>query len=215
MSTASTDRTPPPQNVRELAAWVSRSAPRCGPVRLVGIDGHAGSGKTTLALKLSARCDGAPVVHVDDIARHEELFSWTARFTAQVLDPLARGTYARYPVYDWVTRTATRQHEVPPAPVVIVEGVGAGRRALRPFLSALVWLDLPPVAAWRRGRRRDGPEQADFWNTWIPAEQAHFDRDPTAVHAHCLARPSATDGEGFDVAPGPAYAAAGPPAIEG
>lgn len=172
-----------------LPARLRALPPSCGPVRLVAIDGHAGSGKSTLAGRLSAALDGAPVVRLDDLASHDAFFDWTDRLTAGVLDPLARGEPAEYPAYDWERRAFTRTVSVPPAPVVLLEGVGAGRSALRPRLAFLVWLAVPAETAWARGRRRDGPEQAGFWREWVAAERRHFAEDPSRPHADILMTP--------------------------
>ncbi|MCI0385877.1 uridine kinase [Streptomyces sp. CNQ085] len=174
--------------------------PSCGPVRLVAVDGHAGSGKSTLAGLLAAELGGAPVLHLDDLASHDALFEWTARFLEQVAAPLSRGEPARYGVYDWERRVFDGERTLPPAPVVLVEGVGAGRRTLRPRLACVVWLDVPREEAWARGRRRDGPGLADFWNGWERAEERHFTADPTLLHADILVRPRA---QGYLVLPGP------------
>lgn len=205
MSTEPGDRTPPVWSVGELASWLVGSAPSCGSVRLVGIDGHAGSGKSTLSRRLAELCGHAPVLHLDDLSRHDELFSWMERLQRQVLIPLSQGRTARYAVYDWVNREATREGELPPAPLVLVEGVGAGRRALRPYLSTVLWLDLPYVTAWERGLRRDGEELADFWQEWIAEEWAHFAQDPTMPYARYLVRQSSATPEGFEALPGPAH----------
>ncbi|MEU2082733.1 hypothetical protein ABZ569_12730 [Streptomyces albus] len=179
---------PAPSSLDALAHRLAALPPSCGPVRLVGVDGHAGSGKTTLARRLAALLGGAPVLHLDDVASHEALFDWTERLTEQVLRPLERGEPAHYEVYDWVARSRTGRAVLPPAPVVLVEGVGAGRAALRPYLACLLWMDMPPGDAWRRGQERDGPEQAGFWAGWIPAERAHFAADPSRPWADFLVR---------------------------
>ncbi|GAA2093274.1 hypothetical protein GCM10009759_19640 [Kitasatospora saccharophila] len=157
-----------------------------GPVRLVAVDGHAGSGKTTFAGRLSAALGGAPVVHLDDLATHREPFGWTERLRAGVLEPLSRGAVGRHPVYDWTAREFGAVREVPVAPVVLLEGVGAGRRAVRPHLAALLWMELDQAAARARGELRDGPELAEFWAGWSCAEQAHFAADPSRPHADAL-----------------------------
>lgn len=172
-----------PLSTGELAAVLGRTAPSCGPVRLVAVDGHAGSGKSTFAGRLAAAAGGAPVVRLDDIATHAEFFDWTRRLGAALLEPLARGEDAVVPVYDWVARRFGAAVRVPCAPLVVLEGVGAGRAALRPVLSGVVWMDVAPQTAWARGRRRDGPELAGFWDGWIPQERAHFAADPTRPFA--------------------------------
>ncbi|MFE5210792.1 uridine kinase [Streptomyces sp. NPDC056600] len=171
-----------------LAAALLRLPPSCGPVRLIGVDGHAGSGKSTFADRLSRALGGAPVLHLDDVATHEELFSWTGRLASQVLEPLRAGRAARYAPYDWTARRFGAPRLLPPAPAVLLEGVGAGRRELRPHLARLIWMDLPAEESWRRGRRRDGEEQRAFWDGWEAAERAHFARDPSRPHAHLLVR---------------------------
>ncbi|MGP4111703.1 uridine kinase family protein [Streptomyces sp. 4N509B] len=172
-----------------LAARLRATSPSLGPVRLVAVDGHAGSGKSTLATALAAALGGAPVIRLDDLARHGELFAWTDRLTTHVLAPLARGEVARYPVYDWERRAVAHTACCPPAPVVLLEGVGAGRRALRPHLSRLIWVDVPAAEAWERGRLRDGPRQAAFWQVWERAERRHLADDPSRPFADILMRP--------------------------
>ncbi|MET8943820.1 hypothetical protein ABZX30_09565 [Streptomyces sp. NPDC004542] len=187
--------------MHELASRLRALPPSCGPVRLIGVDGHAGSGKSTFAGRLAAALDGAPVLQLDDIASHEELFDWTGRLLTQVIEPLGRGETARYTPYDWRARRFGPPRALPPAPVLLVEGVGAGRRTLRPYLARLLWMELPREDSWRRGRLRDGAEQRDFWTRWTGAERAHFAADPSRPHADLLVLQSP---EGYEVLPGPA-----------
>ncbi|WP_371581711.1 uridine kinase [Streptomyces sp. NBC_01314] len=184
-----------------LADRLRRLPPSCGPVRLVGVDGHAGSGKSTFAGRLADALGGAPVLHLDDIATHEELFAWTGRLLDQVIGPLRHGRSARYAPYDWCERSFGPARVLPSAPVIVVEGVGAGRRALRPSLARLVWMEFPEEEAWARGRARDGAEQSEFWAGWVRAERRHFAEDPSRPFADLLIRPGNT---GYEVSPGPA-----------
>ncbi|MEU3728864.1 hypothetical protein AB0E81_05530 [Streptomyces sp. NPDC033538] len=187
--------------MHDLAARLRRLPPSCGPVRLIGVDGYAGSGKSTFAGLLAAELGGAPVLRLDDIASHDELFDWTGRLLSQVIGPLRRGDTAHYAPYDWRARSFTAARPLPPAPLVLVEGVGAGRGALRPHLARLLWMELPREEAWSRGRARDGAEQRAFWDGWIPAERRHFAGDPSRPYAHLLVRQR--EG-GYEVLPGPA-----------
>ncbi|MEV5971255.1 hypothetical protein [Streptomyces sp. NPDC051921] len=189
-----------------VATALRRLPPSCGPVRLVAVDGHAGSGKSTLAARLAAALGGVPVLHLDDLATHEELFEWTGRMLAEVIGPLSRGETALYHPYDWNLRAFGAARPLAPAPVLIVEGVGAGRRELRPFLAGLLWMERGPEDSWLRGRRRDGPEQAAFWDGWTVAETRHFSADPSRPFADALVRER---GEGYEWLPGPS-ATAGP-----
>ncbi|WP_374120066.1 uridine kinase [Streptomyces sp. LS1784] len=173
----------PDDRLTALAAELRALPPSCGPVRLVAVDGHAGSGKTTFAGRLAAALGGAPVVHLDDLATHREPFGWTGRLREQVLEPLAAGRDSEYRVYDWTLRRFAGTAAVPAAPVVLVEGVGAGRRAVRPWLARVVWMELDAASARRRGEERDGPELAEFWAGWARAESAHFAADPSRPYA--------------------------------
>ncbi|MFI8205570.1 hypothetical protein [Streptomyces sp. NPDC085937] len=170
-------------------------------MRLVAVDGHAGSGKSTFAALLAGALGGAPVLHLDDVARHDELFDWTGRLLGEVIGPLARGESAHYAPYDWRARRPGPPRALPAAPVVVVEGVGAGRRALRPHLALLLWMDLPRAESWARGRARDGEEQREFWNGWTGAEREHFADDPSRPFAHLLVRQRQ---EGYELVAGPA-----------
>ncbi|MDN3022463.1 hypothetical protein [Streptomyces sp. S.PB5] len=187
--------------MEQLADHLRRLPPSCGPVRLIAVDGHAGSGKSTFAGQLAAALDGAPVLHLDDIASHEELFGWTGRLLAQVIEPLSRGASAHYSPYDWHARRFGPARTLPPAPVILVEGVGAGRRVLRPHLARLLWMELPHEESWRRGRSRDGEEQREFWDGWVRAEVEHFAEDPSRPFADLLVRQRK---EGYELLVGPA-----------
>lgn len=183
-----------------LADRLRRLPPSCGPVRLIAVDGHAGSGKSTFAGRLAAALEDAPVLHLDDIASHEELFAWTGRLLAQVIEPLSHGESAHYFPYDWHARRFGPARALPPAPVVLVEGVGAGRRALRPYLAHLLWMEVPREESWARGRGRDGEEQREFWAGWVRAEAEHFAEDPSRPFADLLVRQG---DKGYKVLPGP------------
>ncbi|MFI0815730.1 uridine kinase [Streptomyces sp. NPDC021098] len=188
--------------LRAFARRLSALPPSCGPVRLVAVDGHAGSGKTTFAGRLAEALGGAPVVHTDDLATHEEPFGWAGRLQEHVLTPLSRGTTARYAPYDWVGhRFADTLRRLDPAPVILLEGVGAGRRAVRPRLAHLAWMEMPDRDAWRRGRLRDGPELSTFWDGWQSVECEHFAADPSRPHAETLI---AQRKEGYALQTGPA-----------
>jgi hypothetical protein len=194
-----------------LAAELRALPPSCGPVRLVAVDGPAGAGKTTLAAALAAALGGAPVVHTDDLASHEEPFGWTGRLRAGVLEPFSRGRAGRFTAYDWDARCfpggPEAVREVSAAPVVLLEGVGTGRRAVRPWLARLLWLEVPAAVARARGLRRDGPALADFWAGWTVAQDAHFAADPSRPYADALVvqRP-----EGYRVLVGRAGRPGGP-----
>ncbi|MGW3497278.1 uridine kinase family protein [Streptomyces sp. NPDC001020] len=186
--------------MHSLASRLRQRPPSCGPVRLIGVDGHAGSGKSTFTGQLATALGGAPVLHLDDIATHEELFAWTERLLHEVIEPLGRDEAARYHPYDWRARRFGPTRTLAPAPVILIEGVGAGRRALRPYLARLLWMEVPQEEAWRRGRARDGEAQHAFWAGWVEAERRHFTEDPSRPFADLLVRQGL---KGYEVLSGP------------
>lgn len=189
-----------PLSLRALAGTLDLLPPSCGPVRLVAVDGHAGAGKSTLAARLAAEAGGPPVLHTDDLATHEEPFDWVERLTAEVLAPFREGRDARHRVYDWTARRFAGERDIPAAPVVLLEGVGSGRRSLRPYLALTLWLEVDPATARQRGVRRDGPALEHFWTGWSAAEDRHFALDPTRPFADLLVHQTQ---DGYRAAPGP------------
>jgi hypothetical protein len=178
--------TPGDDVVSALAARVPGLPPSVGAVRLVGIDGYAGSGKTTLAAALAARLGGAPVVALDDFASFEDFFGWVPRLRHGVLDRFRAGRPGRYPVYDWWRARFGAVTEVNPAPVVLLEGVGATRRELDADLAYRIWLAMPRERAIERAIRRDGPGLDAFWRDWRAAEDVHFGQDPSWERADAV-----------------------------
>ncbi|WP_062429277.1 uridine kinase family protein [Herbidospora daliensis] len=169
--------------IADLAARIVQLEPSCGPARLVAVDGPGGSGKTTFAGLLSGALDGAPVVHSDDfpIPWDQGPESWFSHLTRDVLEPLQRGSKASFLRYDWRTGTYAERLEVPPAPVVIVEGVSVARVECPAALR--VWVEAAPELRRKRVLARDGTEHAADWVTWTAAEDAWFARNPVVADA--------------------------------
>jgi uridine kinase len=167
-----------------LADLVTAIRDRPGPVRLVGIDGCAGAGKTTLATRLSAAASSAPVVHTDDFASYEDPFGGWPRLLDQVLEPLLCGTTATFRAYDWdARRLADDSITIPPASIVVIEGVGATRGAWRDRLALRVWVDCPRELRLRRGIERDGEALREFWLSWMQGEDGYVAAESPRDHA--------------------------------
>ncbi|MCA2216778.1 uridine kinase family protein [Jidongwangia harbinensis] len=171
----------------DLAVLVRGRPPRLGDVRLVAVDGPSGAGKTVFAGRLAAAL-AAPVVHTDDL-----LDGWAGQFTfwdrleEQVLRPLRHGRPARYQRYSWYRRQFSGPPVVvPPAPVVVLEGVSAARHALRPELTLAVFVQAPSELRLSRALARDHGDDVAFQaylERWRAAEDRHFAEDRTAAHA--------------------------------
>lgn len=153
-------------------------------VRLVGIDGCGGAGKSTFAARLAAAGGGWPVVHTDDFATHDEPLAWWPRMLQQVIEPLTRGESATFRPYDWVARApADGALTVPPADVVLIEGVGATRSAWRDVLCLRIWVEAPRQVRLRRGIERDGEQLREFWQSWMAAEDSYVAEEHPSASA--------------------------------
>jgi uridine kinase len=156
---------------------------RTGPLRFVAIDGPGGSGKSTFASQLSAAAGHAPIIHTDDFATPDHPIDWWPHLLEKAMNPLLRGETAHYQRFDWPTLELAEWCTIDPAPIVIIEGVTAGRSEWLEHLSFVIWVDTPRDERLRRGLERDGIETLAIWEAWIPAEEAHYKRDPTRPRA--------------------------------
>jgi uridine kinase len=170
----------------DLAAQLAQLPSSCGPVRLVAVDGPGGAGKSTFAGRLAAALDDAQVIPTDDFASWDEPLDWFPRFSAQVIEPLAAGRTGRYQRYDWVQRQLAEWRDVRPDPIVVIEGVGAARSALRGRLAFAIWVETAADLRLARGIERDGEDLRGFWDSWIKAENAHYAADRTLGRADLI-----------------------------
>jgi uridine kinase len=175
-------------SIDELIAVVGARPPRLGATSLVCIDGPAGSGKTTLANLLSGRLL-APVVHMDDLYE-----GWDGAFDAGLgprieewlLAPWRHGNPAQHPVYDWDLAAYGPTRMVPASPIVILEGVGSGQRAVRQHASLLLWLEAPEAVRRERIIQRDGERLRQHLIAFVAQERTHFQDEGTRDAADLL-----------------------------
>ncbi len=165
----------------DLARRVHAAPPSLGPVRLVAVDGPAGSGKSTFAGRLAAALTDATVVHVDDLLEGwADLPHFWSRVEEWLLEPLRAGSPGRYRPYDWIAGGfADEWVAVPAAGVLLVEGVSSARAAIRPELTDSVFITAPRSLRLDRGLARDGAALRPEWERWMAAEDAHFAADRT------------------------------------
>lgn len=160
-------------------------SPLLGPIRLVCIDGPAGSGKTTFASRLDQAV--RETMHTTSIIHMDDLYEgWSgaledagARLFYGVLMPLREGRPGAYAVYDWSRDVWGASRDVPVTDVLIVEGCGSASRLVDGVAVLRVWIDVPPDLRLVRGVERDGPAVLPEWRRWMTHEGAHFVREDT------------------------------------
>ncbi len=153
---------------------------------VIGISGHGGAGKSTLAARLMTDLGGTPeqVIRTDSFYAVDagpssalfDLHDWPALF-----DLLHRIRTTKDPErLSYSVRTYSgdeRTCDVPMPPAVLVEGIRLLRPETMTFLDMAVWIDLAPEPAGRRAVERnrdqgDSSDELDLWRTkWIP--EAH------------------------------------------
>lgn len=139
--------------ITELVYRLAAGAP-AGRPRIVAVDGRSGAGKTNLAARLHAATPFSAIVRVDDIAWHGSFFAWTDTLTTGVLEPLHHGRGVAFRPPAWIVHGRPDAITVPAGlDLVLLEGVGAARQELAPWLDATVWIHTEPAD----GPARDHP----------------------------------------------------------
>jgi molybdenum cofactor guanylyltransferase len=169
-----------------------RQAAAPGAPVVVAIDGPSCAGKSILATALALRSSAA-VVEGDDFYRHtlprlaavereamsdaavvDAVIDWE-RLRAEALLPLRARESARFQPYDWDAddgRLAPPKI-IPPADVIIVEGVYAARPELADLVDVAVYLGVDrQVRARRYAERGNDPDWQRFWERG----EAHYFR---------------------------------------
>jgi uridine kinase len=177
-----------------------RQAAASGSPVVIAIDGPSCAGKSILATALALR-SGAAVVEGDDFYRHtlprltvpqreamsdaavaDAVIDWE-RLRAEALQPLRARQSVTFQPYDWDAddgRLAPPKI-IPPADVIIVEGVYAARPEFSDLVDIAVYLGVDPqVRASRYAARGNDPDWQRFWERG----EAHYFRAvrPTASY---------------------------------
>jgi uridine kinase len=177
-------------SLADAVVAIQNSLPKCGQVRVVTIDGPAGSGKTTLAANLASKFEQASVIHLDELyegwdkSLDQVLFE---RIQAWILKPLESGLPPKHLRYDWGKMAFTSWHEVAYSPVVIIEGVGSGHSSLRPYVSQAIWIEADEDLLLERVVTRDGESVRGEMLTWQAREKAYFELHAVknCANLHC------------------------------
>lgn len=194
-----------PESYSALAAHIF-ALPQAHRTRIVAVDGCGGSGKSTFAQWLAAAAGAAPIVHLDDFYLPSALrpgagptekpiagdYDWR-RLYDQVLAPLLLGRDGRYQRYDWLHDALAEWHNIPAAPLVVIEGCYALLPPLRHAYAYRVWVECPYDLRLARGVARDGEAKRSWWvDEWMPAEDHYIRTLSPAASASLLVDGSGT-----------------------
>lgn len=156
----------------EVAAAVRDGARGPAGSRLVTVDGFSGAGKSTLAAQLARHLD-APLITLEEVYPGWEGLAGTPALARRWIgDPLASGSTLRWRTWDWRRDAPGTWRSLGPAPVVVLEGCGAGAAVLSPVTSLAVWVEASAGQRERRLRaQRDWAGYAPFRDRWAEQEQ--------------------------------------------
>jgi uridine kinase len=172
--------------IADIVAAVNACEPVAG-IRIVGIDGPSGSGKSHLAKELAGALH-APIIEIDDFVSWNNFAGWWPRFDEQVLAPLLRGDDAVYQARDWTDwhgDSLGGWKTQPWAPTVIFEGVTCTRRETVGRIAYAIWVEAPAPLRLARGLRRDNSfdDKEQLWRRWMIEEDEFFTADGTRERA--------------------------------
>ena len=155
---------------------------------IIAIDGAAGAGKTTLASHLSAALSlkyRVTTVHMDDLYN-----GWENAFDHHLTESLIlaaqshkKSQPASLPRFDWHRGEFGEPLQLPQSELLIFEGVGSAQRAVRPFLTTSIWLEIEPTIGLERVLARDGHHISDRMQKWLRAQEQHFLVEASKVNA--------------------------------
>jgi uridine kinase len=180
--------------VEQIAASVVRRAPVNG-IRIVGVDGRSGAGKTFLASQLSILM-AAPIIEIDDFVSWDCFAGWWPRFDEQVLSPLLAGQDATFQARDWTDwygSTLGGWKTQRWSPTVILEGVTCTRRDTIGRIAYAIWVEASVEMRLARGMARDTnfPGKEDLSKQWMREEDEFFAADETRERADFIVDTSA------------------------
>ena len=139
---------------RETVSNLVTKILKISPKPLILIDGKAGSGKTSFAVKI-ADALGANIVASDDVAWWLDPIHWDDEMIEGIIKPWLDGKNIEYKPPGWITNNREGFIKVDSSKALIIEGCGACRKTLRQFATYSIWIDTDPALSRERVIQRD------------------------------------------------------------
>jgi uridine kinase len=174
----------------DILEMLESKPPRAGYVKFIAIDGHGGSGKSSLANWLAKKLN-AQIIHTDDFASWDNPLNWWPLVIEQVFEPIKAGAKALNYLRSkwWEDHNPESVVDQTVTSVMILEGVSSLRKEFRPYLSLGIFVDTPEGICLERGIARDlstgksREELQKIWQDWLKDEDEYMERDLPAKYA--------------------------------
>jgi len=121
---------------------------------LILIDGKAGCGKTSCAMKLADALD-ANIVSTDDVCWNADPIHWDYELQKGIIQPWINGENVSFTPSGWVKENRIGFIKVDSCKALIIEGSGACRKSLREIASYSICIATDPVVSRSRVIKRD------------------------------------------------------------
>ena len=167
-----------------LQKLLNKTESKVGKTLFIAVDGHGGSGKTTLAKWLSEKL-GAEIIHTDDFAGWDNPLNWYPNVIEQVFEPISKDakTLSYQPASWWENHHPDPVKDQSVTDVMILEGVSSSRSEFRDYISLSIFVDTPKDICLERGVNRDTgtgksiEELTKMWEEWFAEEDVYIKRD--------------------------------------
>jgi uridine kinase len=176
--------------VKDISKALASKKPKIGNVTCIAVDGHGGSGKSSVAAYLAHKLH-AEIIRTDDFASWDNPLYWWPLVIERVFRPIEGGaTKLSYPRSKWWPN----HHPEPMidqlvTSIMILEGVSSLRKEFRTYLSYGIFVDTPEEICLERGIKRDvstgkpREEVVKLWQQWLHEENSYFKRDQPKRYA--------------------------------
>lgn len=153
---------------------------------IIGIDGNAAAGKTTLAQRLLELYD-CEVIHMDEFFLPEELRTFTRmeeiggnvhyeRFVAEVVEGIRSNAAFEYRVFSCHEMDYLGTKRISNRKMLVVEGSYSMREDFRSVYDYKIFLKIPRELQRQRIIERNGRQMYEiFRDKWIPMENRYFE----------------------------------------
>jgi uridine kinase len=173
-----------------LTLLLQDKSPKVGKTTFIAVDGHGGSGKSSLAQLLAEKLY-AEIIHTDDFASWDNPTEWHPILTEKVFLPIQRGaTTLSYERSKWWDNHHPEPVQNQPVTnIMILEGVSSLRIELREYISLGIFVYTPREQCLERGIIRDmqtgktRDEVLKLWNGWLDSEDTYFAKDEPQKYA--------------------------------